>query len=99
MLETPPASLGPHVPSSLRSAKVELIDLRTVLPWDIEAIVESVQRTGRLMIVHEAGRTGGVGVDISAELQKRCFLKLNAPVRLVTGREPSQTPTATAQAP
>lgn len=85
MLETPPESLAPHVPSSLRSAKVELIDLRTILPWDVETVVESVNRTGRLVIVHEAGRTGGVGVDIGSEIQKRCFLKLNAPVRLVTG--------------
>ena len=42
---------------------------------------------GRLVIVHEAGRTGGVGTDIGAEIQKRCFLKLEAPVKLVTGWE------------
>ncbi|KAL6300519.1 pyruvate dehydrogenase, partial [Sparassis latifolia] len=85
MLATPPESLTPFVPASLRSTKVELIDLRTILPWDVETITESVKRTGRLVIVHEAGRTGGVGTEISSEIQKRCFLKLNAPVKLVTG--------------
>ncbi|KAI0929213.1 2-oxoisovalerate dehydrogenase subunit beta 2, mitochondrial, variant 2 [Taiwanofungus camphoratus] len=87
MLNSPPDSLAPHVPSSLRSAKVELIDLRTILPWDVETVTDSVNRTGRLVIVHEAGRTGSVGAQISSEIQKRCFLKLNAPVRLVTGWE------------
>ncbi|KAH9952077.1 thiamine diphosphate-binding protein [Amylocystis lapponica] len=85
MLSTPPQSLAPHVASSLRSAEIELIDLRTILPWDVDTITESVKRTGRLVIVHEAGRTGGVGAEIGAEIQKRCFLKLNAPVKLVTG--------------
>ena len=87
MLSHPPPSVAQHVPAALRSAKVELIDLRTILPWDVETIEESVRRTGRLVVVHEAGRTGGVGAEIGAEIQKRCFLKLNAPVKLVTGWE------------
>lgn len=87
MLSNPPEALAPHVPSSLRGAKVELIDLRTILPWDVETIVESVNRTGRLVVVHEAGRVGGVGAEIGAEVQKRCFLKLYAPVKLITGWE------------
>ncbi|KAF9469312.1 thiamine diphosphate-binding protein [Collybia nuda] len=85
MLSSPSPSMEPLVPTSLRSAKVELIDLRSILPWDVETIVESVNRTGRLVIVHEAGMTAGVGAEISAEVQKRCFLKLNAPVKRVTG--------------
>lgn len=87
MLSNPPDALAPHVPSSVRGAKVELIDLRTILPWDVETIVESVSRTGRLVVVHEAGRIGGVGAEIGAEVQKRCFLKLNAPIKLITGWE------------
>ena len=87
MLANPPLSLAPHIDPSMRSAKIELIDLRTILPWDAETIAESVNRTGRLVVVHEAGRTGGVGAEIGAEIQKRCFLKLNAPVKLVTGWE------------
>jgi 2-oxoisovalerate dehydrogenase E1 component beta subunit len=83
MLTSPAPEMEPHVPSSLRGAKVELIDLRTILPWDMETVVESVKRTGRLVIVHEAGVTAGAGGEIAAEVQKRCFLKLNAPVRRV----------------
>jgi len=85
MLASPPHALAEHVPASLRKAKVELIDLRTMLPWDVDAVVESVNRTGRLVVVHEAGAAGGVGAEIGTEIQKRCFLKLNAPVKLVTG--------------
>ena len=87
MLALPEPALQPHVPSSLRSARIELIDLRSILPWDVETVAESVNRTGRLVIVHEAGMTAGVGAEISAEIQKRCFLKLQAPVKRVTGWE------------
>ena len=66
---------------------MELIDLRTILPWDVQHIVDSVNKTGRLVIVHEAGMTAGVGAEISAQVQKRCFLKLEAPIRRVTGWE------------
>ncbi|TFK42388.1 pyruvate dehydrogenase [Crucibulum laeve] len=85
MLASPGPSLEAHIPKSLRSAKIELIDLRSILPWDVETITESVSRTGRLVIVHEAGMTAGVGAEISAEVQRRCFLKLDAPVKRVTG--------------
>lgn len=85
LLQNTPSVLDNLVPKSLRSAKVELIDLRSILPWDVETVVESVNRTGRLVIVHEDGMTAGVGAEISAEVQKRCFLKLNAPVKRVTG--------------
>lgn len=87
MLQSPHSSIAKHIPQSVRSAKVELIDLRTILPWDVETIEESVKRTGRLVIVHEASKTGGVGSEIAAEIQKRCFLKLNAPVKRITAWE------------
>ncbi|KAF6763912.1 pyruvate dehydrogenase [Ephemerocybe angulata] len=85
VLRSPSEELESLIPASVRGAKVELIDLRSILPWDMETIVESVNRTGRLVIVHEAGAIGGVGSEIASEIQKRCFLKLNAPVRRVTG--------------
>jgi len=75
LLSSPPPALESVIPSSLRSAKIELIDLRSILPWDVETITESVNRTGRLVIVHEAGMTAGVGAEISAEVQKRCFFE------------------------
>lgn len=87
LLSSPPPSLEPLVPASIRSASIELIDLRTILPWDMETIVRSVEKTGRLVIVHEASQTGGVGGEISAEVQKRCFLKLKAPVKRIASWE------------
>ncbi|KZO90506.1 Thiamin diphosphate-binding protein [Calocera viscosa TUFC12733] len=85
LLRSPPPSLAHLIPASLRSAQVELIDLRTILPWDIHTVIKSVEKTRRLVIVHEAGRSGGVGSEIAAEVQKRCFLRLEAPVKRVTG--------------
>ncbi|KAH8826851.1 pyruvate dehydrogenase [Flagelloscypha sp. PMI_526] len=85
MLASPSPAMAKHVPASLRNSSIELIDLRTILPYDIDTIVESVNRTGRLVIVHEAGMVGGVGGEIAAEVQKRCFLKLKAPVKRITG--------------
>jgi 2-oxoisovalerate dehydrogenase E1 component beta subunit len=87
LLNEPPASIARHVPERVRGTSVEIIDLRTILPWDVETVVESVNRTGRLVIVHEAGRTAGAGAEIAAEVTKRCFLKMHAPVKRVTGWE------------
>jgi len=63
----------------------EIVDLRTLVPLDIEAIEASVRKTGRCMIVHEATRTGGFGAELSALVQERCFYHLEAPVERVTG--------------
>jgi pyruvate dehydrogenase E1 component beta subunit len=64
---------------------VELIDLRTIWPIDVDAIVESVRKTGRCVIVHEAPKTAGLGAEISALIQEHCFLHLEAPVQRVAG--------------
>ena len=63
----------------------EVIDLRTLVPLDIETIETSVKKTGRCLIVHEATRTGGFGAELSALVQERCFYHLEAPVERVTG--------------
>jgi len=63
----------------------EVIDLRTLLPVDIEAIVASVKKTGRCVIVHEATRTSGYGAELSALVQEHCFHHLEAPIERVTG--------------
>jgi pyruvate dehydrogenase E1 component beta subunit len=63
----------------------EVLDLRSLQPLDVEAIVASVSRTGRAIVVHEAPRTCGFGAELSALIQERCFLHLEAPVRRVTG--------------
>ncbi len=64
---------------------VDLIDLRTIYPVDVETIAESVRKTGRAVVVHEAPRTAGMGAEISALIQEQCFLHLEAPVQRVTG--------------
>src|SRR5436190_3336606 len=64
---------------------IELIDLRTIKPLDIETIVQSVKKTGRAIIVHEAPKTAGFGAEIAAEIMEHCFLYLEAPIQRVTG--------------
>ena len=59
---------------------VELIDLRTLLPWDEEAVMESVRKTGKALILHEDTMTGGIGGEISARIHELCFEHLDAPV-------------------
>jgi 2-oxoisovalerate dehydrogenase E1 component beta subunit len=63
----------------------EVIDLRTIVPVDIEAIEQSVQKTGRCVVVHEATRTNGFGAELAALVQERCFYHLEAPVQRATG--------------
>jgi pyruvate dehydrogenase E1 component beta subunit len=64
---------------------MEIIDLRTISPMDVEAIVSSVRKTGRCVIVHEAPRTCGLGAEIIALINEKAFLSLQAPVERVTG--------------
>ncbi|MGD9817049.1 MAG: alpha-ketoacid dehydrogenase subunit beta [Hyphomonadaceae bacterium] len=81
---------GTMVHVALAAAKesgidAEVIDLRTLVPVDIETIVASVEKTGRCVIVHEATRTSGYGAELSALVQEHCFYKLEAPIERVTG--------------
>ncbi|MCC6679226.1 MAG: alpha-ketoacid dehydrogenase subunit beta [Phycisphaerales bacterium] len=64
---------------------IELVDLRTIYPLDVDTVVQSVQKTGRCVVVHEAPKTAGMGAEISALIQEHCFLHLKAPVQRVTG--------------
>jgi 2-oxoisovalerate dehydrogenase E1 component beta subunit len=63
----------------------ELIDLRSIVPLDIDAIVASVTKTGRCVILHEASRFGGFGGELSALVQERCFYHLKRPIERVAG--------------
>lgn len=63
----------------------EVIDVRTIQPLDEETIVQSVQKTGRAVIVHEAPRSGGWGAEIIARIQEHCLLNLKSPIKRVTG--------------
>jgi len=66
---------------------VEVIDPRTLVPLDIETIVRSVQKTGRLVVAHEACVTGGVGAEIAAQVAYRAFDYLVAPIERVGAKD------------
>ena len=84
---------GPMVATALEAAEaagaegwdVEVVDLRTLAPVDDETITESVRRTGRAVVVHEAAGFCGYGAEIAARISERCFHYLSAPVLRVTG--------------
>jgi pyruvate dehydrogenase E1 component beta subunit len=73
--------------SSLEEAgwSVEVLDLRTLSPLDHEGIVASARKTGRVLVIHEAPRTAGLGAEIAAIIQENALYSLLAPVRRVTG--------------
>ncbi len=62
---------------------VEVIDLRTVMPWDKEAVLESVRKTSKVLVLHEDNRTGGFGGEIAATIAEEAFEDLDAPVRRI----------------
>ena len=66
---------------------VEVLDPRGLRPLDIEAIVRTVEKTGRVIITHEAGQTGGAGAEVSALIAEHCITSLEAPIRRVCGIE------------
>jgi 2-oxoisovalerate dehydrogenase E1 component beta subunit len=84
---------GPSVPVALEAAAaaaeegidLEVVDLRTLVPFDDETVMASVRRTGRCVVVHEAQGFAGVGAEIAARVQERCFHSLAAPVLRVSG--------------
>ena len=65
----------------------EVIDLRTLRPFDIDTLVESVDKTSRCLVVEEAWRTGGFGAEVASSIQERCFDHLDAPVARVGGED------------
>ncbi|MBS3920153.1 MAG: alpha-ketoacid dehydrogenase subunit beta [Deltaproteobacteria bacterium] len=64
---------------------MEIIDLRTISPMDVDAIIASVRKTGRAVVVHEAPKTCGLGAEIIAVINEKAFLSLQAPIERVTG--------------
>jgi pyruvate/2-oxoglutarate/acetoin dehydrogenase E1 component len=100
------AAIGSMVPASLRAAdtlaadgiSVELIDVRSIQPLDARCIVASVRRTGRLVTVHEAWVTGGLGAEIAAAVSEACPDALRAPVVRV-GTAPVPTPSGKVRPP
>lgn len=84
---------GPSLPVCLEAAEaareegweLEVVDLRSLVPFDEETVMQSVRRTGRAVVVHEANGFGGPGAEIAARIMERCFHHLEAPVLRVTG--------------
>jgi 2-oxoisovalerate dehydrogenase E1 component beta subunit len=77
-----------HVAEAVLAEKgvdAEIIDLRTLVPIDVEAVEKSVEKTGRCLVIHEATKTSGFGAELVALVQERCFYHLEAPVERVTG--------------
>jgi 2-oxoisovalerate dehydrogenase E1 component beta subunit len=87
------AAYGPMVRTALDAAQaastegreLEVIDLRSLSPLDLGPVYESVRKTGRLVVVHEAARSGGLGAEVAARVTEQCFYSLEAPVARVTG--------------
>jgi pyruvate dehydrogenase E1 component beta subunit len=79
-----------------RGTSIEVIDLRTIAPMDMDTVLTSVEKTGRAMIVHEAVKSGGVGAEVSARINERSVFSLEAPILRVTGLD-IPYPTATVE--
>ena len=94
------AAYGPMVKTCLEAAdaaaeegrSLEVVDLRSLSPLDLTPVVESVRRTGRLVVVHEAQRTLGIGAEVAARITEECFYSLEAPVQRVTGYDTPYPP-------
>ena len=91
---------GPMVKTALQAAEaaaeegrsLEVVDLRTVSPLDLDPVYESVRRTGRCVVVHEAPVTLGLGAEIAARVTEACFHSLEAPVLRVGGYDTPYPP-------
>ena len=77
-------AMVPRCEAAAEGISADVIDLRTLMPWDREAVLDSVSRTRRCLIVHEDLRTGGFGAEIAAVVADEAFLDLDAPVARVT---------------
>jgi len=84
---------GSMVPTSLEAAdkaeqegvSIEVIDLRTLIPYDLKTLLQSVKKTGRVIITHEAPKTCGFGAELAATISEKALLHLESPVYRVTG--------------
>ena len=77
-------AMVPRCEAAAEGISADVIDLRTLMPWDRDMVLDSVRRTRRCLIVHEDLRTGGFGAEIAAVVADEAFLDLDAPVARVT---------------
>ena len=80
-----PVAMAAAERAAVDGIDTEVIDLRTIAPFDADALAASVEKTGRAVVLHEAPQTGGVGAEIVATMMERAFLSLEAPIERVTG--------------
>ncbi|CAK9781155.1 unnamed protein product [Cutaneotrichosporon oleaginosum] len=89
LLRNPPPQLVQFLPERLRppnpAPSIQLIDLRAINPLPLGELTEAVKKTGRMVVVHEAGKSGSVGNNVAGEVSRRAFDYLEAPVGLVSG--------------
>lgn len=87
-------SWGAPVPIAVKTAEklekekglsIEVVDLRTLVPFDTETVMNSVRKTGRVIVMHEAVKTGGFGAEVAARVMEEAFTYLECPVERVTG--------------
>jgi pyruvate dehydrogenase E1 component beta subunit len=87
-----PAALDSATTAAADGIELEVIDLRSISPLDLPTVIESVRRTGRLIVVHEGPRSFGVGAEVAARVQEQAFYSLEAPVLRVTGYDTPYPP-------
>lgn len=73
------------VEKEAKGVSIELVDLRTIYPWDRKRVLDSVKKTGRAIVVHESMVNYGVGAEVAATIQEHAFLSLQAPVKRLGG--------------
>ena len=76
-----------EVAESITGISIEIIDLRTLLPWDEQTVIRSVEKTGKCLVLHEDTLVGGFGGEIAAVVQEHCFRFLDAPVMRIGSLE------------
>jgi 2-oxoisovalerate dehydrogenase E1 component beta subunit len=69
---------------ALPDSSIEIVDLRSIMPWDKQAVLDSVRKTSKVLILHEDTHSGGFGAEIAATIAEEAFVDLDAPIKRIT---------------